>query len=77
MSRAGRTRGESATWRLDNGYNSELARVTEPPLPIEGVADRYDHYADDDHYGQPGDLFRLLMPGWVRTDMGARMHPLR
>jgi catalase len=34
----------------------------EPPLPIDGPADRFDHYADDDHYEQPGNLFRLMTP---------------
>jgi catalase len=34
----------------------------EPPLPIEGDAARYDHYADEDHWEQPGNLFRLMTP---------------
>jgi hypothetical protein len=34
----------------------------EPPLPIEGQAAHYDHYADDDHWEQPGNLFRLMTP---------------
>jgi catalase len=29
---------------------------------MTGAADRYDHYVDDDHYEQPGDLFRLMTP---------------
>ncbi|MGH7031084.1 MAG: catalase [Stellaceae bacterium] len=32
----------------------------EPPLPISGAADRYDHRAGNDDYGQPGALFRLM-----------------
>jgi len=32
----------------------------EPPLKISGDADRYDHRAGNDDYGQPGDLFRLM-----------------
>jgi len=32
---------------------------TEPPLPIEGEAAHYDHHADD-HWEQPGNLFRLM-----------------
>jgi catalase len=32
----------------------------EPPLRIQGDADRYDHRIGDDYYTQPGDLFRLL-----------------
>jgi catalase len=34
----------------------------EPPLPIEGEAARYDHRLDDDHWEQPGNLFRLMTP---------------
>ena len=34
----------------------------EPPLKIEGDADRYDHRAGNDDYTQAGDLFRLMMP---------------
>lgn len=32
----------------------------EPPLPINGDAANWDHRVDDDHYQQPGDLFRLM-----------------
>ncbi len=34
----------------------------EPALEIEGPADRYDHYLEDDHYEQPGNLFRKMTP---------------
>ncbi|MEQ8266236.1 MAG: catalase [Parvibaculum sp.] len=34
--------------------------VKEPPLPIHGDADRYNHRDGNDDYGQPGDLFRLM-----------------
>lgn len=34
----------------------------EPPLELEGNADRYNHYQDDDHYEQPGNLFRKMTP---------------
>jgi catalase len=34
----------------------------EPPLPLEGQADRYDHRAGNDDYTQAGNLFRLLTP---------------
>jgi catalase len=36
--------------------------ATEPPLPIEGYAQHYDHRLEDDHYEQPGNLFRLMTP---------------
>jgi catalase len=38
-------------------HNSELM---EPPLPIEGEAAHWDHRIDEDHYEQPGILFRLM-----------------
>jgi catalase len=34
----------------------------EPPLTLEGDADHYDHRLVDDHWEQPGDLFRLMTP---------------
>ncbi len=34
--------------------------VKEPPLRIDGNADRYDHRAGNDDYQQAGDLFRLM-----------------
>ncbi|WP_142848713.1 catalase [Telmatospirillum sp. J64-1] len=34
--------------------------VKEPPLPLQGPADRYDHRAGNDDYSQAGALFRLL-----------------
>ena len=36
--------------------------ATEPPLPIEGEAAHWDHRVDDDHYEQPGNLFRKMTP---------------
>ena len=33
----------------------------EPPLRIDGDADRYDHRVGNDDYSQAGDLFRLMM----------------
>ena len=34
----------------------------EPPLAIEGAADRWNHREDTDYFSQPGDLFRLMTP---------------
>ena len=34
----------------------------EPPLAIEGPADRWNHREDTDYFSQPGDLFRLMTP---------------
>jgi catalase len=33
---------------------------SEPPLPIDGPADHWDHRVDDDHWEQPGNLFRMM-----------------
>jgi catalase len=40
---------------------------SEPPLEISGAAQRWDHRVDDDHWEQPGDLFRLLTPQQQRA----------
>ncbi len=34
--------------------------LSEPPLAIEGAAAHWDHRVDNDHYQQPGDLFRKM-----------------
>uniref|UniRef100_UPI0035E464AB catalase n=2 Tax=Rhizobium laguerreae TaxID=1076926 RepID=UPI0035E464AB len=42
------------------GSWDEQPDYREPPLELSGSADRYDHRIDEDHYEQPGDLFRLM-----------------
>jgi len=32
----------------------------EPPMPLEGDADHWDHRVEDDHWEQPGNLFRMM-----------------
>ena len=44
------TKGE---WR-------EQPDFAEPPLSLDGAADRWNHRVDDDYYTQPGNLFRLM-----------------
>jgi catalase len=34
----------------------------EPPLTLEGAADHFDHRLEDDHWEQPGNLFRQMTP---------------
>src|SRR6266513_3095703 len=34
--------------------------LNEPPLEIDGIGDHWDHRVNDDHYQQPGDLFRMM-----------------
>ena len=38
----------------------EQPDFSEPPLAIEGAATHWDHRVDDDHYEQPGNLFRNM-----------------
>ena len=38
------------------------ASFKEPPLPLSGAADRYDHRAGNDDFYQAGDLYRLMSP---------------
>lgn len=40
----------------------ETGQETDPPLPLEGNADHFDHRIAEDHYEQPGNLFRLMSP---------------
>ncbi|GAA5237168.1 catalase [Verticiella sediminum] len=45
-----------------NSYGGPVQQpqAKEPPLAIDGAADRYDHREGNDDYTQPGDLFRLM-----------------
>src|SRR5260370_26571738 len=38
----------------------------EPPLTLEGDAAHWDHRVDDDHWEQPGNLFRRMTPAQQR-----------
>src|SRR5258705_13606286 len=42
-------------------------QLNEPPLEIEGGAAHWDHRIDDDHWQQPGDLFRKMTPAQQQT----------
>ena len=45
-----------------NSFNGPIEdhSAKEPPLPIDGDADRYDHRQGNDDFIQAGDLFRLM-----------------
>ncbi len=46
-----------------DGQWEEQPDFCEPPLEIQGPADRWNHREDaSDHYSQPGNLFRLMDP---------------
>ena len=42
------------------GGPAQAPEYRDPPLPVTGPADRYDHRDGNDDYSQAGDLFRLL-----------------
>src|SRR5256885_6362587 len=44
------------------GEWADQPELNEPPLEIEGTAAHWDHRIDDDHYQQPGNLFRKMTP---------------
>jgi catalase len=44
----------------DQGEWAEQPDYAEPPLAIEGAADRWNHREDTDYFSQPGALFRLM-----------------
>ncbi len=44
------------------GEWADQPALNEAPLPLDGDAYHWDHRVDDDHYQQPGDLFRMMSP---------------
>jgi catalase len=54
--------GETHYWPNSKGAWADHPALSEPPLPIDGAAAHWDHRLDDDHYQQPGDLFRAMSP---------------
>jgi len=42
------------------GVWADQPDLNEPPLEIDGAAAHWDHRLDDDHWQQPGDLFRKM-----------------
>ncbi|OAF10215.1 catalase [Bradyrhizobium centrolobii] len=45
-----------------DAWTDRDASLIEPPLPLLGDATYWDHRVDDDHYEQPGNLFRKMSP---------------
>ena len=53
--------GSTVTYHPNtDGVWANQPDFSEPPLPIGGAADHWDHRADDDHWEQPGNLFRMM-----------------
>ncbi|TAL76164.1 MAG: catalase [Burkholderiaceae bacterium] len=42
------------------GEWEEQPEFREPPLPLDGAADHWDHRVDEDYFSQAGNLFRLM-----------------
>jgi len=43
------------------GEWTDQPQLNEPPLEITGAAAHWDHRVDEDHWQQPGDLFRKMI----------------
>ncbi|GLR10718.1 catalase [Mixta theicola] len=53
--------GNGATYEPNSfGVFQEQPDFSEPPLSLEGAADRWNHREDDDYFSQPRALFNLL-----------------
>ena len=52
--------GRSTYFPNSRGEWIDQPMLNEPPLAIDGAAAHWDHRVDDDHYQQPGDLFRKM-----------------
>ena len=54
--------GNSNVYYEPNSFGgpTQAPQFAEPPLALEGAADRYNHRDGNDDYTQPGNLFRLL-----------------
>jgi catalase len=56
--------GRTEAWYEPNSFGGPVQdpSVAEPPLPLHGDADRFNHRDGNDDYSQPGALFRLMSP---------------
>lgn len=52
--------GTPSYWPNSKGIWTDQPQLNEPPLEIDGAAAHWDHRVDEDHYQQPGDLFRKM-----------------
>ena len=58
----GNLEGTPSYWPNSKGVWTDQQQLNEPPLEIDGAAAHWDHRIDEDHYQQPGDLFRKMNP---------------
>lgn len=55
--------GTPTYWPNSKGaWIDRIPSLQEPPLEVDGAAAHWDHRVDEDHYEQPGNLFRLMSP---------------
>lgn len=60
--------GRTPTYFPNNlGEWADQPQLNDPPLELSGAAAHWDHRIDDDHYQQPGDLFRLMTQAQQQT----------
>jgi catalase len=52
--------GTPPYWPNSKGAWTDQPQLNKPPLEIDGAAAHWDHRIYDDHYQQPGDLFRKM-----------------
>jgi catalase len=52
--------GTASYFPNSRGEWADQPQLNEAPLAIDGAAAHWDHRVDDDHYQQPGDLFRKM-----------------
>jgi catalase len=59
----GNAGGKPSYWPNSKGaWIGDAPELAEPPLKLEGAAAHYDHRVDEDHFEQPGNLFRMMTP---------------
>ncbi|MBR0933096.1 catalase [Bradyrhizobium jicamae] len=54
-------------WPNSRGEWTDRPQLNEPPLVISGAAAHWDHRVDDDHWQQPGNLFRKMTSAQKQT----------
>ncbi|MBR0800603.1 catalase [Bradyrhizobium jicamae] len=54
-------------WPNSRGEWTDRPQLNEPPLEISGAAAHWDHRVDDDHWQQPGNLFRKMTSAQKQT----------
>lgn len=52
--------GTPSYWPNSKGVWTDQPQLNEPPLDLNGAATHWDHRVDEDHFQQPGDLFRKM-----------------